>query len=400
MTKTSEQDLRTLAHLIVRPTQVDVDALDPAAISKAARLQGLAPMLAWTLRERGIDLSAPAWLPLAREARIAAMRFLLHHSAYRRVQAVLEGAGIPVVALKGFALACTVYPAPACRSMGDLDVLVPYARRDDARRLAEGLGYHEAHPVVFQGLHEMSHHYHLRGHLRNAVALEIHYHLLGACDKVLTLEQLEWFWRHTRQCCANDLLFTTLEPAAHLLYLCAHAMLQHGEARSSLRSFLDLHFLITRSPDLDWAAVLDQAVTVGWTYAVGRALAFASDYYDTPLPEGFLSALEQRRPKCESIVHVLRGERADNRWQACWNNLSRMSWRPGLRLAFGAILPDTAYMRWRYRTDSDWKLPFAYARRWLRALVGFSQLAAGRIRERVRRRRRQARRQGADQAGT
>lgn len=53
---------------------------------------------------------------------------------------ILE-AGVPVVALKGFASAFQLYPDPDLRVMGDLDLLVRPADRDRLLDLLSGLGY-------------------------------------------------------------------------------------------------------------------------------------------------------------------------------------------------------------------------------------------------------------------
>lgn len=53
----------------------------------------------------------------------------------------IADAGIEVVAIKGFALAHTLYPAPELRAVGDLDILVRPEDRDGLLRHLSGLGY-------------------------------------------------------------------------------------------------------------------------------------------------------------------------------------------------------------------------------------------------------------------
>lgn len=53
----------------------------------------------------------------------------------------ISDAGIEVVAIKGFALAHTIYPAPELRTVGDLDILVRPGDRDRLLGHLSGLGY-------------------------------------------------------------------------------------------------------------------------------------------------------------------------------------------------------------------------------------------------------------------
>lgn len=74
-------------------------------------------------------------------------------------------AGIPTVILKGSA-AAMYYPSPLCRTMGDVDFIVPPERFDDARRLMEENGYD------FEGDYGDDRDYSYR---KNGVVLELHH---------------------------------------------------------------------------------------------------------------------------------------------------------------------------------------------------------------------------------
>lgn len=66
-------------------------------------------------------------------------RFAL--AAQRACLMSIAAAGIPVVAMKGFALAHTLYRDPSIRAVGDLDVLVPEAHRNELLRHLTHAGY-------------------------------------------------------------------------------------------------------------------------------------------------------------------------------------------------------------------------------------------------------------------
>lgn len=63
------------------------------------------------------------------------------HAAQRACLALIGEAGIPVVAIKGYALAHIIYPDPALRAVGDIDVLVRAEDRDRLLRRLTDEGY-------------------------------------------------------------------------------------------------------------------------------------------------------------------------------------------------------------------------------------------------------------------
>jgi hypothetical protein len=248
--------------------------------------------------------------------------------------------------------------------MLDLDVLVPFDRRQEALAAANAAGYHTDVLEQFPGYNDLLHHYELHGHLEDLVKLELHFRLIGLGDTLLDPAEMDWFWGQARPAAWQDLRFSALAPEAHLLYLCAHAILHHGETDFQLRRYLDLHLLVTHTPALDWPLVLERAVDLRWTYAVDRALGYAGDYFATPLPTGLGEDLRRRRPRGERIA--LAGRRQPtNPWEDLVKNLRMLSGPGRRRFLLGTFFPSAAYLRAHYQVDADWKLPFYYIRRWL-----------------------------------
>lgn len=337
---------------------------DKAALVAAALDQGVGPMLLWALERQGVDTSDPNWEPLIAATRQVTIHYVLAASSQKQVNAALVQAGIPTIWFKGADLARTVYEKPSLRPMGDIDLLVPYDLRQSALAVVESLGYHCEEAELFEGAHELIHHYHLRGNVADAVRVELHFRLLGYSDRLLPLEQLDWFWQHTRPWTDGGVTYTVLQPEAHLLYLCAHAVLQHGEAEFRLLRYLDLHQLLTHSPMFDWQVVVDQAVVLSWTYAVERALSLTQYFFATPLPEDLLDTLRRRRPAHENVAVVTNRQVRGTRWEGIQAHFATMSWPARARLAWRLAIPPTAYMRWRYNLQADWQIPLAYLYRW------------------------------------
>jgi len=268
---------------------------------------GLGPMLWWVIAESGIDLGNDSvWTPLTQSAQTATVHSLVIDNARRQLHDALARAGIPALWLKGAALAYTVYPQPTLRPMIDLDVLVPFEQRLSALAAVESIGFHPWGAFSFDAapglLHHFAYHYSLRGGANDVVAVELHFHLLDRirAKPLLPREQMRWFWAQSRFVTDDNLPFLVLRPEAHLLYLCAHAILQHGEADLRLLRYFDLHQLITHGevePSLDWHLVVDRAVDLGWTYAVARALSLTADLFNTSVPSWVFRQLRERLPR-------------------------------------------------------------------------------------------------------
>lgn len=101
----------------------------------------LAPMVLPWLDEVGSDDAAAAAAILRDAARRDAARTLALVSALREVDAVLRGAGVRYVVLKGIPLAQALYGAPTARPSIDLDVLVAPADFDAARAALAAVGF-------------------------------------------------------------------------------------------------------------------------------------------------------------------------------------------------------------------------------------------------------------------
>ncbi len=356
------------AHSLLNPTSdTEPTGIDAGLIQAAVR-HGVGPLLLWRRQQEGlpaIGAAAPAALAqLAEERNRAAVHFMLATTAQAQLQAALDAAAIDCIWLKGIVLAQTVYPAPELRPMADVDVLVPYAQREQALAVARALGYAQEMPLLFDGSETLKHHYHLAAQALRPLRLEIHFRLLGVIDRILTVEELAWFWHYSIETSRAGVRFPILAPEAHLLYLCAHAMLQHGEADFKLLRFYDLHCLATQTPDLDWALVVRGAAHLRWTYAAERALSLAQEYFATPLPQGLLAELAAARPPHEVTAHVTRRQLPRSTSETVLHDLAMMGWRDRVRTLFGIVLPPAEYMRRRYALRAGRQLPGAYLRRW------------------------------------
>jgi hypothetical protein len=213
--------------------------------------------------------------------------------------------------------------------MGDLDLLVPEERLAEAVARLKALGYVEPYPDIAAGFNALfGHHVNLQGGQDIHLTVELHWTLIGG-EHDRRSPSLPWFWQQTEKWKMEDgnwkmddgvqppipntqypisnaqsptsnlqppTSIFQLTPTAHLLYLCAHLMLQHGEARSPLRWFYDIHLLVTREGQrIDWDELVVRAQEFHWAPAVQAALAGTAARFATPLPAGPLESLPCRR---------------------------------------------------------------------------------------------------------
>lgn len=231
------------------------------ALGELARWHRVLPLLWAHVRDGGAlvpaDVPAPVLDALRGQARGEAARTLQLQFELDRALGALDGAGIPVVLLKGAALAGTVYPDPGLRPMIDLDLLVG---RDDVQRALEvvqPLGYDVSGAALGRDdearLATIHHHFPLTKS-GGAVVIELHHGVL--VDRLDFDVQGIWDrsashpgGRPCRLPSPEDLF---LHVAVHF----AFDRIQRGA--SSLGQVADVVRIADRWP-LDWPAVVERA---------------------------------------------------------------------------------------------------------------------------------------------
>jgi hypothetical protein len=350
-------------------------------LAATARREGVAPLLYYALNE--VEWLADVPSDVRADLRHAyyattAVNLLMYHELCRILTALHP---LPVVVLKGAALAATLYPSIGLRPMGDLDLLVSRERLTEAVACLKALGYVEPYPEMAPGLNPLAgHHVELQGGRDTHLALELHwtFHWTIVGRK---RDSIPWFWTQTEplifpapQSFVSPAPVLTFTPTAHLLYLCAHLMLQHGEARSGLRWFYDIYLLVEREGQrIQWDEVVARAGEFHWAPAVYAALEGTRNRFrgslaeegDTWLPPGVLEALAGASGLKASQFVARRADRLRTRATGVVTVASALSPRARLRFLLAHAIPSPAYMRWRYRPCPAWLWPFYYFYRWL-----------------------------------
>jgi hypothetical protein len=294
-----------------------------------------------------------------------------------RILRALDEAGVPVIVLKGAALAEAVYGNIALRPMADLDLLVPHESLAPTLAALANLGHLAADTETQDGAAAtFENEVMLRKAGPVAVLTEIHWSLLDS-PHYQHLLPMSWFWETAIPVRIEGAEVLVLGPEALLMHLCAHLALHHGG-----RGLLWLHDVAEAlhhfRDRLDWDLLLAKAEEYDLVLPLQLILPRVAEDWAAPVPPGFLQRLRRLEPSPQE-VRVFNWLTARERpvAQRFWADLASMpGWRSRLRYLMGNLFPSMAYMRQRYRIRHDLLLPLHYPYRWLlglRSALRFTQ---------------------------
>jgi hypothetical protein len=321
----------------------------------------------------GATLPAPLAMGAARGAMaVAAHSALLLDRLTHILAAVAEaqehsGVAMPVLVLKGPALALTLYDSVAERPFGDLDLLLPEEAMEPAAVALERFGL-QRQPEETPGL---VHHWTLLGRAPSGVPLrvELHRRLLASppFDRAFEARALV---EKARDLPLDAPAARTTGPIDTMLHLAGHLVLQHAR-EERLIWVADIDRVARRllgEDDGAWGALSARATETGLAPAVDDALRAARHWFDTPVPASWRPGAVA--PERQAAHRRLRARASVGREGArLWADVRGLpSARARLAYALRHVLPAPAYMRAWYGIDQDWRLPIYYARRLLRGL--------------------------------
>lgn len=324
----TEQELTLL---LARPARA-LDAISsdrwPALLDAACR-HGLLAALAGRLPPGDAALRAR----FERLATAARLRDAALRAALEEVLSALAGAGVVTCPLKGPLLADRVYPDPALRPSGDLDLLVPEPALERAAAALAARGF-RLDPR--QGKYQRRHGHHLHLDRAPGPAVELHFRPQSGFRSAIPGGELLARARAHASAAGNPLL--VLAPEDELLSLSLHAAKHLVERQGWL---LDLLLLLERHPSLDWPAVAARARL----YRCSRATALVLHRVQAlggAVPDAVLAPLEAARARVAGRIARAALDRP------------RGAAAHGLRIAHEAVLCDGAAGATRLLAHHAW----------------------------------------------
>ncbi len=340
-----------------------VAVTDWSQFVRAAETHALASLAYAALNQAEQPSDAPAGV--IDQLRIAYLRSnVANWLAFQELDCLLEMFGreqIPVVVLKGGALAHALYGDVALRPMMDLDLLAPPSQQARVSDLMAQQGYTSPTELA-KGFGERFSNYQAfeRGGNRPS-HIEIHWHLFKSpyyCERI----PIDWFWDRTMEISIGSARARVFDPDAQLVHLCAHFALHH-QAERLLWSY-DLARLLTRyGSEVNWSQVVDAAKRFGLSQAIELSLARVVETWQISLPADVFQRLDAARPTLDQRIAfaMLTAPRGEAR--VILDTLSARDLSGRLIFGLRHIFPSAEYMRERYRIREMRLLPFYYARR-------------------------------------
>ncbi len=219
---------------------------------------------------------------LRRETLTVCRKSMLLASELVRVAKLMEGAGIPLLPLKGPVLSQQLYADVSRRTYGDLDLLISRECFEPAEKILTGAGYAriapnpELRPERVAALMRRSHHFIYRNR-ENGALLELHFRLfpMDVGDRA-RLGEAE---RPVVAVIAGT-RFHMPAPEDTLIYLCVHGAM-HAWFR--LQWLNDIAVLCEGERNIHWPGLLARANEMGFHLHLLQGLILANRLLGLPL---------------------------------------------------------------------------------------------------------------------
>lgn len=343
-----------------RPGQPVPPIVDWKVATSVALQHGLAPLLYQALTTRAQRDVPTAVVQSLRTAYLQTST--ANARMYAELAHLLEVFGhenIPIVLLKGSALAATLYVDPGLRPMGDLDLLVPVMMLDRSTALLEQEGYIDGSQTLLPHIdrHNNEILYYRPGNW--ACTVDLHWRLLGWVHYTRSIP-IEWFWERTTEQPIAGQPAKVLDPEAHLLHAAAHLALHHAAER--LVWSLDMALLIDRYQDqINWTSFIDAVRAFGLAPAVQQSIARVEETWGVSLPEPTRSVLFALASHWSERM-ILSFARSPRKWHHNVDGVfARPGWQAKLAYIIGILFPNATYMQSKYNIRNLRLLPLYYA---------------------------------------
>jgi len=295
----------------------------------------------------------PELQALRRMAAVADFQLVGFARGLEQTVRVLADEGIPVMLLKGAALAHTVFDSFAERPMGDLDLLLPADRVQEGWDALHEAGWEPEFGEAKQFWEDLQHLRPLVNPARLPVAIEIHRTIVRPGPFDIDYERL---WRSSRLLRIGGVEARVPSPHHQILHLSVHLAWQNMLSRLVVRTSRDVARVIDRDPP-EWDALEEVALEsragscVYWTLRLGRSLGV------TPVPETTLETLRPALPRTvlDALERIYLSTALGDGYPSV--RLGRLFWKVGIRpgrSGHGPRRPWHDGARWRtLMTDDD-----------------------------------------------
>ena len=337
-----------------RRDQVDWGSFTPRhwkLLERMAQNEGVAPLMYWNFKDSALPVPEQTFKYLQGEYYKTYARNTLLYQELGRILQALDEAGIPVIVLKGAALAVTVYEDIGLRPMTDLDLLVLPSDLEQAIIKIKQSGFElekaSYHIVFSDGSSDIN--------------VELHWHLASMVDDGYQGD--EHFYRYENSSLAEPMYL--LRPAADLLYLAAHLSIQHNQDPFRLLWLNDFYQLLVQNEHvLDWDWLDERLENQDLRVYMQEVIQAIIPRWGFNCAEVIL-ILEGMCKKTEGVEIRNPDPTEDIRKFLLSKSWGYLNWSMRLRIIGWLLFPSSAYLRWRYGIRNAWQTIFYYPYRWV-----------------------------------
>ena len=212
-----------------------------------------------------------------------AIRNLLLYEELKRIIQAADEKSIPVIVLKGAALALSVYPNIALRTMGDIDLLVHQEHLETMDTIMRRFGYESNRDNIW----DENENYHLPKYIRHPYQIEIHWNLVPP-DISVTLD-LSGIWARAQHLQIGNVTALMLAPEDLVIHLCLHVSAHHLFQVRPLRNLCDIAATIHYYRDnINWQQMHQWAKDSQIGGYIALTLILVKEVLDMPIRENII----------------------------------------------------------------------------------------------------------------
>lgn len=328
----------------------------------AAKLHGLAALFFAALSDTGPPELVPEPLAELRELYLRSrMAARIANDAVGSLSDGFKRAGVPLLVLKGAALAAILYPEPGLRPFGDVDLMIHRADLPAAQAIFSSGGFEmlgERHER-FSEKYLKSVNYAVPG--APGPSIDLHWHLFAPMYYRRRIA-MDFFWQNPVQFALGTGEAFALAPLQQLVHLTAHAGLHH--TRVPLVWLYDMTRWVHRfRTDIDWDEFVRVVQRLELASAVARNLRSAVEWWDAAVPPKVITRLEQTRSGAGArlVYAIYSSPQGGARGVVDMLYQERLVNKVGY--ATGLLLPSPEYMASRHPSRSHVGLAVLYVQR-------------------------------------
>lgn len=212
------------------------------------------------------------------------------HRELAHIQSALSGLQTPVLLLKGASYVLLELPAATGRIFSDIDILVskPHVGSAEANLMLGGWSTGKLDPYDQRYYREWSHEIPPMTHLRRGTTIDLHHSLVMPTCRIRIDSE-----RMVKDAFPVDTngFWLRLKDEDMLLHAASHLML-NSEFDRALRDLWDIDLLFRHFKSISnsfFEKLIDRSEQVGLTKIIRQALFLANHFFQTPVPEKFIS---------------------------------------------------------------------------------------------------------------